>query len=431
MLAHTYPIVFGQGGNPAASDVSASSSARSGRALRATFVALLLAITVGQRLGLNFGSYSLNLALPAMYGLLLIAILSGALLLSLKRLLLYGACVAVALLSTMVNASRASIASLLLLFVMYLPFLFVLRADALGQHGARWPLRVFSNIALACAIAGIVQFYAQFICHADWLFDFTGYLPAMLRGPSGFNTVIAVGSLHKSNGFFFREPSGFSFIMALGLLAEWAHERRLWRVGCFGLALLLSYSGTGLLALFIGLLFPLGPKTLVRLALLAGVGGAALWLLGDALNLSFTLSRLGEFGAERSSAYIRYVAPMRLVRDSFETNALTPWLGHGPGTISHAKPGYEFHDPTWAKLLFEYGVLGFTAFLALFLTTLARPALAVQLRATLFFAWLLMGGHLLSPEQNFLMLALVALVPLAGTRLERTTPLPNLGLTVT
>lgn len=386
-------------------------SPSSGRALRVAFVALLLAITVGQRLGVNLGSYSLNLALPAMYALLVIAALSGVLLLSLKRLFLYGLCIAVGLASAMTNSTHASSDSLALLCVMYLPFLFVLRPGALTGRGALWPILTFLHVAVACAIAGICQFYAQFFVHADWLFDFTPYLPDALRGPSGFNTVISVGSLHKSNGFFFREPSGFSFIMALGLIAEWHYRRSLWRIGCLGLALLLTYSGTGLLALFIGLLFPLGAKTLLRVGLLACGGALLLWLLGDALNLSFTLSRLGEFGAERSSAYIRFVAPLRLVGDSFETHALTPWLGHGPGTILRATPGYEFHDPTWAKLLFEYGALGCAAFLSLYLTTLTRRESPAQLRAALFFSWLLMGGHLLSPEHNFLMLALLGLAP--------------------
>jgi hypothetical protein len=72
---------------------------------------------------------------------------------------------------------------------------------------------------------------------------------------------------------------------------------------------------------------------------------------------------------------------------------------------------YEFHDPTWAKLLFEYGALGFVTFVGLFLTALRRPGIPLQLRAALFWGWLIMGGHLLSPEQNFLTLMLVGLTP--------------------
>jgi len=247
--------------------------------------------------------------------------------------------------------------------------------------------------------------------HGDWLFDFTGYLPAWLRGPGGFNTVIPVGGHFKSNGFFFREPSGFSFLMALALVMECLGRRRAPRVAVFGLALLLTYSGTGLLALLIGALVPLRRKTLGRLALLAAIGAVAFWLLDDALNLSFTLRRLDEFGSERSSGYIRYIAPGRLLAETASAEPATLWLGHGPGSISHKQAGFEFHDPTWAKLIFEYGLLGFAAFVTLFLMAMRRSAAPLRVRAMLVAAWLIMGGHLLSPEQNFLTLALVGLFP--------------------
>jgi hypothetical protein len=148
----------------------------------------------------------------------------------------------------------------------------------------------------------------------------------------------------------------------------------------------------------------------------AGFVAAGLYaLLAGPLNLTYTLSRLDEFGSEDSSAYIRYVAPGRLLAEAAASSPGTLWFGHGPGTIFRQDVGYEFHDPTWAKLIFEYGVTGFLAFLALFLAALrissqdSPPPL--RARAMLFGGWLLMGGHLLSPEQNFLTLALVGLLP--------------------
>ena len=266
-------------------------------------------------------------------------------------------------------------------------------------------------MAALCAVTGIVQFYAQRIFHADWLFDFTPRIPAFLRGPSGYNTVIAVGSSVKSNGFFFREPSGFSFVMALGLMVECLTHRRAARLGALGLGLLLSYSGTGLLALVIGLLVPMNGRNFLRVLGVAAVAGALFLLLAEPLNLSFTLARLDEFDSQRSSAYIRYIAPARLVA---ETAAQSPWLlwfGQGPGTIFRQDVGYEFHDPTWAKLIIEYGVVGLVAFVTLFLVALRGPAAPLRVRAMLFGGWLVMGGHLLSPEQNFMTLALVGLLP--------------------
>jgi len=121
-------------------------------------------------------------------------------------------------------------------------------------------------------------------------------------------------------------------------------------------------------------------------------------ILGQVLNLSFTASRVAEFGSERSSAYIRYIAPLRVVMDNLDN---TPWsalLGHGPGTITRIQHSVESFDPTWAKLFFEYGALGFIAFMTLIVLALHRSGTASPLKAVLFTSWLVMGGHLLSPE---------------------------------
>lgn len=383
------------------------------RRLRIALVLVIVATTLGQRFGLNFGSYSLNAALPATYGLLFLAMLSGALLISRRRLLAYGACVCVGTVSSALNAGSASTSSLWLMLVMYAPFICALSPAAFGSSEREFPLRVFSNVSTFCALAGIAQFYAQYVVTAPWLFDFTPYLPSVIRGPAGYNTVIAVGSHYKSNGFFFHEPSDFSFVMALGIMVEWLGQKRPLRLACHALALLLTYSGTGIFALAIGLAFPLGLKTLLRVSATLLLAAIAFYALDDLLNLSFTLARAGEFNSERSSAYIRYIAPLRLIRDTFDAGSASGWFGHGPGTIFFTKPGYVFHDPTWAKLLYEYGAAGFAAVVALFWIALSRPQVAPEIRAMLFGSWLLLGGRLLSPEHNYLTFALVTLVPLA------------------
>jgi hypothetical protein len=140
-----------------------------------------------------------------------------------------------------------------------------------------------------------------------------------------------------------------------------------------------------------------------------------LYVLGDVLNLSFTLGRLAEFGSERSSAYHRYIGPARLIATSFDPDSATAWFGFGPGTISQAKATFDFHDPTWAKLLFEYGVLGTLGMVSLFARSLWRSDVPSELRATLFLSWLLLGGHLLAPDHDYLCLALVTLLPAGRT----------------
>lgn len=377
---------------------------------------LILSFTVFSRFGINFGTYSLNASLIAIYILVALSLLSGNLVIAPPRLLAYGVCVFLACVSFLLNrsfsADSSSWTSLLLLVTIYFPFSFAFRTRGNQREYVLWTTRLFSNVALFCAFAGIAQFCAQFFIHSDWLFDFTSYIPERFQGPSGYNTVIPMGSLYKSNGFFFREPSGASFVMALGLLVEIALFHRPLRRVCLGLALVFTYSGTGVLALLIGIAFSVRRQTFGRMMLGMAAAGLCLWALSDTLHLSYTLGRVNEFSSERSSAYIRYIAPMRLVGDVLFSQPWSFLFGLGPGMIlrlSHV--GYQFHDPTWAKLLVEYGALGFGAFVVLMVACVRRQRfLPLQLRVVLFTSWLIMGGHLLMPENVYLVLLLTGLL---------------------
>ena len=194
---------------------------------------------------------------------------------------------------------------------------------------------------------------------------------------------------------------------------------------------MLSYSGTGLLALVIGLLVPMNGRNLLRVLGVAAVAGALFLLLAEPLNLSFTLARLDEFDSQRSSAYIRYIAPARLVA---ETAAQSPWLlwfGQGPGTIS---PGGRLRVPRPDLGEADHRIRHRRAHRLRhpFPRGAARTGGAAAVRAMLFGGWLVMGGHLLSPEQNFMTLALVGLLPAEAPRAAegapaRGAPFPWLG----
>ena len=396
-LPKTFPVYVKSG------DRQAIGQVRSAQTIYGCMVLVLVATTLFARFGINFGSYSLDFALVALYILLAASLYSGRSVINESMALLYVVGMGVAALSLIVNnglspVDRSSSSSLLLLAAIYLPLVVTLRTQ-----GPLWPeqariVKTFSNIAMICALACIVQFYLQFVVKQPWLFDFTPWIPDALRGPSGYNTVIEVGELRKSNGFFLREPSGFSFVVALAMIIELTSSRRWLRIGMFAFALLLTYSGTGLLALIIGLTFPISRKSLLRLLLLGSAAWVLFGVVGEALNLSFTTNRVTEIGSDRSSAYIRFIAPMRVVLDSIDTDPWVAVLGHGPGTIQRTARGFESFDPTWAKLLFEYGLTGFAIFVSMVLYALHRSPIQFQLKAVLFGSWLLMGGHLLSPE---------------------------------
>ena len=137
---------------------------------------------------------------------------------------------------------------------------------------------------LVVAIAGILQFFGQLVVKGPLLFTFVGiFRPDLIS--HGFNYVIPVpglGGLNKSNGFFLVEPSSFSQLMALAIIVELEFFKPSWRLGVLGLALMLSFSGTGLLLfaaivpLYLlrrgwgGVLLLAGPAVLVAAIVLAG-----------------------------------------------------------------------------------------------------------------------------------------------------------------
>lgn len=400
--------------------------------MRGAYAFLLISILILARFGINLGAYSLDASIVGMYVLIVFGLLTAAFRVSLKRTALYGLCIAFAGLSLYANLfwgprPNTSFGSLSLLALLYFPFVFVLRPQTLAQDDAAFALGLFLNLALFVACSGIAQFFLQFVYRPGWLFDFTDFIPHALRGSSHYNTVIPVGSLYKSNGFFLREPSGFGFLMALSFIAELHSGRRTARLALFGLGLLVSYSGTGILTLCIGVLFPLNLRTVLRVSALILGGLVIFFLLGEALNLGATLERVAEFEGDRehSSGHIRYIAPMRLIADTLFREPWTAVLGHGPGSISRETQLYEFFDPTWAKLLFEYGLLGTFSFLALFVSALRNPQTSPSVRAILFFCWLIMGGHLLSPSNNYLVLALAGILPRSPYRRAASVAAPS------
>ena len=68
---------------------------------------------------------------------------------------------------------------------------------------------------------------------------------------------------YRANGVFLLEPSFFSQVLAVGIVAELCTFGRLSRLALFGLALIVSYSGTGLIVLAVCLPLCLIGRTLV------------------------------------------------------------------------------------------------------------------------------------------------------------------------
>jgi hypothetical protein len=401
--------------------------------LRTGIIVALSLLIFFPRFQLNIGPYFVNVGLIAQFLVIGILLMKSRLRVDPVRGALYLASIAIMFVAWIWSPSTSSYLSAMLVAAAYLSFIFVARLPDGNEALQRYIMTSFCNLMLIAAVAGILQFFAQFAIHARWLFDFTDYIPLLFRGGGNYNTVISTGSFYKSNGFFFREPSTCSQYLALALICEIAMQRRklrkfsLPRMGILGFCLLLTYSGTGLITLFVGLMFPLGLKTALRIGGLGVAGLLIFWILGSALNLGFTANRVSEFTTPGTSAYARFVAPVNFIETQMDSYSITFLIGHGPGSVTRNvahRAMYENADPTWTKTLFEYGVLGFASFVGLMLYSTFKSRAPAELIAAFCFGWLIIwGGVFLAPEMTALIFIMGAVASASGhTRHRRRSP---------
>jgi len=406
-------------GSRAAFIPSAEHRCRVQSTLKVAFVLALISLTLLDRFGLRVSAaYAIHPALIAMYGLVVVMLLTGSARVDPWLGLLYVFVVTITGLSFILNSSLAprqyaSISSLMLVVVIYAPLAISIRPEIATAELWHWLIKAYIGFAVALGVIGIVQFYAQYVFTAPWLFDYRPLLPEAIRGSGVYNTINYAGTWEtvKSNGFFLREASGFSFLMAFAMIVEWSFARRKWVLAVLAFALVVSYSGSGLLAIAVALLFPLGFGSVLRIAA-AGLAGAVILLLfGDALNLHYTVARVGEFQVDnpaKSSAYCRFISPGKVAMDNMVSEPWTAYLGHGPGTMQKL---HDTCETTYGKMLFEYGLLGTLAFTSLMIAALNRSMAPVRVRVALWVSWMLLGGHLVAPEPILIALLLSAMWP--------------------
>jgi hypothetical protein len=332
----------------------------------------------------------------------------GRLRVHLPRLILFTLSIAAMMTATMLGgAGRVSPMSFLLLAVLYLGYVFVVDGDE-GSYA--WVIAGFRRIYLVVAVAGIAQFLGQAIIPGPTLFTFRGFIPDDFLAleynyvdPTDF-----LPSFYKSNGFFLPEPSIFGQLMGLALITEVMFFRPSYRLFVIGLALFVSFSGTGAILCLVFVPLLLLRRGNASLLLLAAGGAVLLLIFSSSPYLSPFLNRFGEFGTTHSSGFARFLSPFYLFNDFIFTSIQNTLFGLGPGAIETFFHNYyaDVHDPTWGKLFFEYGLVGTLPF-ALFVTcSVFADAPTKWLAGALFFNWLLMGGYLLSAPWGCIMLPL-------------------------
>ena len=350
-------------------------------------IALLVSALFLQRFSLQFGKTFLVLDLVPVAFILLHQFLSGKLLIHYDRLLWFLAVGLAATCSLLLNFKSLTSYSL---FLTLYSLMTLSRPSTADEYKST--LQVFQFLVMVLSCLAVAQFVAQFVVDGRRLIMFYGMVPDFLLPVpknGGLNTIhpIEGSTLLKSNGLFLGEPSTLSQITALGILIEVLEFRRPRYMLVMVLGFLLAYSGTGLLTLLLFLpLAGLRHGRVALSALLVVMFALGLFVTGI-IDLSVFVSRSGEFEEGGSSGFARFVAPISLAAELFDTGSLQAFVvGTGPGT------GSSIH--TWLRPFYEYGLIGSCVVVCFWASCLRGSRCPGPVLAALSFTYLFETGFL-------------------------------------
>lgn len=309
-------------------------------------------------------------------------------------------------------ATSLSPGSLLLFLGFAIPYVFRIEP---GLDLYPYIIRRFRLIATILACLGIYQFVGQFVLPKFMIFPIDELVPVGFL-KRGYNVVIPLSygaSVYKANGVFMLEPSLFSQLLALAITVELLYFNSVRRLSIYATALVMSFSGTGLLVLALTL-----PLILVRASVnialsIAGAGVAVLIIASIAAPemIEAYTARFNEFTVPGTSGYARFTMPAIFAWQEISSGRVM--IGLGAGGIDDFKLKYgselSLFDPTWFKLLLEYGLPTWLLFNSVLLHRLVLSSRSSVLGFAQFVLFAVTGGYLIDPNQHALLLVLMAL----------------------
>jgi hypothetical protein len=283
--------------------------------------------------------------------------------------------------------------SVLLLAAIYLPYCFQLRSS--GSRESQ--MRLFQTVAAVIAACGIWQFLGQFVIDYRWLFPIQTFLPEsfVLQNFNYFNRLFFGSPVLKSNGVFMLEASFFSQLAALALIVEIVYFRRALQMVLFAAALVVAYSGSGVLVLLVALPVVMIAKRRFDILLYAAAALVTGYLLFDTLDLNLFVSRAHEFTDTNSSGFARFLGGFYLFDQYLWPDTMHALFGMGAGATDRFADQAHFAAAAvaWVKAVFEYGIIGALVYFAFqyFCLFNNRGPLAIKLAAAVI---LLLNGSL-------------------------------------
>jgi hypothetical protein len=348
----------------AAGGISSNQWATAGAGLRFAILATpLVGATLLSKFGFPpLGAQGIGVSLFIVIAAVVAGSMSGALSIEPRRLALLAALLAILGAIQMLQPDSFSPLSFLLLVAVHLPYAFGMKADGDGGR----IIKFFLGIVTLLAVCGIAQYGLQFLINARYLFPIENFVPnTFIVQHFNHQAAMEYGSQEfRANGVFMLEPSFFSQILAVGIVAELCTRARISRLAIFGIALIVSYSGTGIIVLAVCLPLCMIEQRRWGMMLLGIFALAVVIGLHEYLHASRLLSRVAEFNSSKSSGYSRFVGGFYLFDEFLWRDPWRTLFGFGAGSFTSyaTRAHYGAAEMALFKVVFGFGIVGAVAY---------------------------------------------------------------------
>jgi hypothetical protein len=309
-----------------------------------------------------FGKQGIGISLFVLLAAVIAGTVGGGMRIEPRRLTLYFMLVGSLGLIQILQPEAFSPLSLLLLVAVHLPYVVTVPHSDDGDR----IIELFLGIATVLALLGIAQYGLQFFVDPSLLFPIENFVPdTFIVQHFNHQAAMEYGSHEfRANGVFMLEPSFFSQLLAVAIVAELYTRGRMTRLAIFGLALIASYSGTGIAVLAVCLPLCLVAQRRWGLLLTGAVALVAIVLVHEYVHPIRILSRVAEFSTTHSSGYSRFVGGFYLF-DQFLWH--DPWralFGYGAGAFTNyaSRAGNGGDEMALFKIVLEFGLVGAVAY---------------------------------------------------------------------
>lgn len=251
-------------------------------------------------------------------------------------------------------------------------------------------LRFYQSCLTLVAFMTFGQYASQLAGHQMPIME--DFLPerVIVKNFVYMQEIVYASGFYKPNALVMLEASFLSQFIGLALVIEFWFFRRNRYLVLFGAALVLTFSGTGMILAGVTLALMIGRRGVDRTAaLLVGIG--ACMAVGLALTgyLDSISGRVAEFSDSNASASVRFIRPLERVYEVLSSgdNGAVLW-GYGAGFIDR-EIGYTWNPPI--KIFVEYGLFTGIAYLV-YMVILVRVPFAPVLVPGLALEYVLLGG---------------------------------------